>query len=120
MTALPTLNYFQCLLLFICISLQICVVRYNHIFNPPVAFGPEWAEASKKSTDYHLVLSMINRFHPGFHRKLAEQGPDGTSVQGLCAERILQCMGIQNILWRCQAFLEGQNLLQSEHCSRPI
>ena len=63
-----------------------------------MAFGPEWAEASKKSTDYIVVLSMINRFHPGFNRKLAEPGPDGTSIQGLCAERILQCIGTQNLL----------------------
>ena len=80
-----------------CIGRSV-IEKYNGLFNPPTPFGPEWSEASKKSTDWNLALSMINVFHPGFGRSRAEQRQDGTSIQGLLAERVLRCIGLPNLL----------------------
>ena len=63
-------------------------------------WGPEWYEASKKSTDFLLATESLNRTHPGYYRALPED------VQMACVRRILGCLTTRNpfldrnIRWR--------------------
>ena len=75
-------------------------LRYNARYQPATPFGEDWGESSKKYTDFLLVISCINWTHPGFDRALAtpRSAQDSTSIQVLCAERILHVLNTPNLL----------------------
>ena len=63
-------------------------------------WGLELAEASKKYTDYTLAASMFVWTHPGFRRVMADprSSTDPTTIQGMCAERLIQTLNLRNLL----------------------
>ena len=84
----------------LCCAAYDCSLRYNRRYAPTVPWGPEWYEASKKSTDFLLGTESLNRTHPGYYRALPED------VQMACVRRILGCLTTRNpfldrnIRWR--------------------
>lgn len=59
---------------------------------PPVPWGPDWHQTCLKYLDYLYVLYMVALLHPGFQRAL----PD--PIQLHCAERVLYCLNLDNLL----------------------